>query len=116
MPTSLHPQAKFDPIPPDLDLNALVENNPSFSWVLRISMAQIRNLSQQEFENLVTIHVIQQGRPLVISGWDEVLPKDLFSAKWLETTYDKKRRFPLRRRIRACGLTDGLYRRECSRY
>lgn len=95
MPTALHPQAKFDPIPPDLDLEALVENTPNLSWVLRISMAQIRNLSLQEFENLVNIHVIQQGKPLVISGWDEVLPKDLFSAAWLENTHDKKRTAPL---------------------
>ena len=91
MPAPLHPQAKFDPIPPDLDLHDVVENNPNFSWVLRISLAQIRNLSQQEFENLVNIHVIQQGKPLVISGWDEVLPKDLFNAAWLEATYNKKR-------------------------
>jgi len=91
MPAPMHPQAKFDPIPPDLDLHGLVENTPNLSWVVRISTAQIRNLSQQEFENLVNIHVIQQGRPLVISGWDEVLPKDLFSAEWLEQTYDKKR-------------------------
>ena len=100
MPTSLHPQAKFDPIPPDLDLHDLVEKNANLSWVLRISMSQIRNLSQQEFENLVNIHVIQQGKPLVISGWDELLPKDLFSAAWLENTYDKKRRLPRNRRAR----------------
>ncbi|CAI4219701.1 unnamed protein product [Parascedosporium putredinis] len=90
MPTSMHPQAKFDPIPPDLDLHELVENTPNLSWVVRITTAQIRNLSQQEFENLVNIHVVQQGRPLVISGWDEVLPKNLFGSEWLERTYDKR--------------------------
>ncbi|SPO05311.1 related to c-module-binding factor [Cephalotrichum gorgonifer] len=90
MPAPLHPQAKFDPIPPDLDLHALVDETPNLSWVLRISTAQIRNLSQQEFENLVNIHVIQQGRPLVISGWDDVLPKDLFSSAWLIEENDKK--------------------------
>ncbi|PKS13101.1 hypothetical protein jhhlp_000442 [Lomentospora prolificans] len=90
MPTSLHPQAKFDPIPPDLDLHALVENAPNLSWAVRISTTQIRNLSQNEFENLVNIHVVHQGRPLVISGWDEVLPKHLFSAEWLENTYNKR--------------------------
>lgn len=101
MPTALHPQAKFDPIPPDLDLHDVLENSPNFSWVLRISMAQIRNLSQLDFEQLVNIHVIQQGKPLVISGWDDILPKDLFNAAWLESTYDKKREFPPQRRIRA---------------
>ncbi|PFH55351.1 hypothetical protein XA68_18513 [Ophiocordyceps unilateralis] len=75
MPTSLHPQAKFDPIPPDIDLHA----------------AQIRNLGPQEFEKLVQIHVVAGGKPLVIDGWDTVLPKWLFNVDWLERTYDKKR-------------------------
>ncbi|UNI19744.1 hypothetical protein JDV02_005905 [Purpureocillium takamizusanense] len=90
MPTSLHPQAKFDPIPPDLDLHALVDRTPNFKWVQRVSRTQIRNLGQQEFEKLVQIHVIAGGKPLVIEGWDSVLPTRLFSAEWLEKTYDKK--------------------------
>lgn len=93
MPTSLHhPQARFDPIPPDLDLHALVDQTPNFEWVLRISTAQIQNLSLHEFEKLVHLHVITGGKPLVISGWNEVLPSHLFSAEWLEVTYDKKRK------------------------
>ncbi|KAF7549981.1 hypothetical protein G7Z17_g6030 [Cylindrodendrum hubeiense] len=90
MPTSLHPQAKFDPIPPDLDLAGLVDRTPNFKWVQRVSRAQIRSLGQQEFEKLVLIHVIAGGKPLVIDGWDAVLPKWLFEASWLEKTYDKK--------------------------
>ena len=90
MPTSLHPQAKFDPIPPDLDLDALVDSTPSFEWVVRVSAAQIRNLGPLEFEKLVTIHVINGGRPLVIEKWNGRLPRELFSADWLETGYDKK--------------------------
>ncbi|KAF4584256.1 JmjC domain-containing protein [Ophiocordyceps camponoti-floridani] len=91
MPTSLHPQAKFDPIPPDIDLQALVDNTPNFRWVQRVSREQIRNLGTQEFEKLVQIHVIGSGKPLVIDGWDAVLPKWLFNVDWLESTYDKKR-------------------------
>lgn len=91
MPTPLHPQAKFDPIPPDLDLNALVDRTPNFKWVQRVSRNQIRNLGQQEFEKVVLMHVILGGKPLVIDGWESVLPKWLFSADWLEKTYDKKR-------------------------
>lgn len=90
MPTSLHPQAKFDPIPPDLDLHGLVDRTPNFKWVQRVSRAQIRNLGQQEFEKLVQIHVIVGGMPLVIDDWDAVLPKWLFNVDWLEKTYDKK--------------------------
>ncbi|KAI2624611.1 hypothetical protein GGS26DRAFT_205141 [Hypomontagnella submonticulosa] len=90
MPTTLHPQAKFDPIPPDLDLHALVDRSPNFDWVVRISTAQIRRLGPSGFEKLVQLHVIEGGRPLVIEGWNKVLPEDLFSATWLENTYDKK--------------------------
>lgn len=91
MPTALHPQAKFDPIPPDLDLHALVERTPNFDWVKRISAAQIRNIGQREFEKFVLFHVIHGGKPLVIEKWNDWLPKSLFSAEWLEKTYDKKR-------------------------
>ncbi|KAL1840526.1 hypothetical protein VTJ49DRAFT_347 [Mycothermus thermophilus] len=90
MPPAQHPQAKFDPIPPDLDLHALVERTPNFHWVLRVSAAQIRNLGPQEFERLVYLHVIHGGKPLVIEKWNDRLPKSLFSAEWLEKTYNKK--------------------------
>lgn len=91
MPTSLHPQAKFDPIPPDLDLPSLVERTANFHWVLRITAAQIRNIGPQEFEKLVFLHVIHGGKPLVIEKWNDRLPKSLFSAEWLEKHHDKKR-------------------------
>lgn len=91
MPSSLHPQAKFDPIPPNLDLHGLVDRTPNFKWVQRVSRTQIRSLGPQEFEQLVLIHVIVGGKPLVIDGWDALLSPELFSAKWLENTYDKKR-------------------------
>ncbi|KAM0235524.1 hypothetical protein ACHAPO_005812 [Fusarium lateritium] len=90
MPTSLHPQAKFDPIPPDLDLYSLVDKTSNFQWVQRVSRSQIRSLGQQEFEKLVLIHVIIGGKPLIIDGWDGVLPKSLFDVAWLEKTHDKR--------------------------
>ena len=93
MAPTLHPQAKFDPVPPDLDLQSLVERAPNFKWVHRVSRAQIRTLEQHQFEQLVQIHVIGRGQPLIIDGWDSVLPKWLFSAGWLEETYNKKRGF-----------------------
>ncbi|KAK3372764.1 hypothetical protein B0T24DRAFT_242167 [Lasiosphaeria ovina] len=90
MPTALHPQAKFDPIPPNLDLHDLVERTQNFQWVLRITAAQIRNIGPQEFEKLVYIHVIHGGKPLVIEKWNDRLPKTPFSAEWLESVYNKK--------------------------
>lgn len=91
MPSAQHPQAKFDPIPPDLDLHSLVDHTPNFRWAQRVSRSQIRSLGQQDFEKLVAIHVIAGGKPLVIEGWDAALPSSLFSAGWLENAYDKKR-------------------------
>jgi hypothetical protein len=91
MPTSLHPQAKFDPIPPDLDLYGLVDKTPNFKWVQRVSRNQIRSLGQQEFEKLVLIHVIIGGKPLVIDGWEAALSQGLFDVGWLEKTHDKTR-------------------------
>lgn len=84
-----HPQAKFDPIPPDLDLEGLVDRTPNFEWVQRIPANKIRKL---EFEKLVWYQVIKQGKPLVIEGWNSKLPKSLFSVQFLEETYNKKRR------------------------
>ncbi|RBR05588.1 uncharacterized protein FIESC28_11327 [Fusarium coffeatum] len=89
MPTSLHPQAKFDPIPPDLDLYGLVDTTPNFKWVQRVSRNQIRSLGQQEFEKLVLIHVIIGGKPLVIDGWEAALSRGLFDVGWLEKRHDK---------------------------
>lgn len=90
MPVAAHPQAKFDPIPPDIDLESLVDSTARFKWAQRVSWEQIQNFGASKFEKLVLIHVIQGGKPLVIEGWNKQLPKDLFSASWLEKTYDKK--------------------------
>lgn len=90
MPAASHPQAKFDPISPDLDLHSLVDEFPNLKWTQRVSRNQLRNLGAQEFEKLVLMHVIIGGKPLVIEGFDAVLPKWLFSPDWLEKKYDKK--------------------------
>ncbi|KAF1738639.1 hypothetical protein CRV24_000565 [Beauveria bassiana] len=92
MPAASHPQAKFDPISPDLDLHSLVDEFPNLKWAQRVSRNQLRNLGAQEFEKLVLMHVIIGGKPLVIEGFDAVLPKWLFSPDWLEKKYDKKER------------------------
>ncbi|KAJ4153323.1 hypothetical protein LMH87_009814 [Akanthomyces muscarius] len=90
MPAASHPQAKFDPISPDLDLRSLVDEVPNLKWAQRVSRSQLRNLGPQEFEKLVLMHVITGGKPLVIEGLHAALPKWLFSTEWLEQQYDKK--------------------------
>jgi hypothetical protein len=93
MPSALHPQAKFDPIPPDLDLSALIEKTPNFDYVIRISTDQIHELGLAEFEKLVLLHVIIGGKPLVIEGWHKSLLPWLFSQTWLADNVGKKREF-----------------------
>ncbi|OAA37159.1 JmjC domain-containing protein [Beauveria brongniartii RCEF 3172] len=90
MPAASHPQAKFDPISPDLDLHSLVDEVTNLKWAQRVPRNQLRNLGAQEFEKLVLMHVIIGGKPLVIEGFDAVLPKWLFSPDWLGKKYDKK--------------------------
>lgn len=92
MPAPTHPQAKFDPLPPDLDLRALVDQTTSFQMAQRVSRDQIRSLGQEQFEQIVLMHVVLGGKPLVVDGWNSALPKGLFSAEWLEKNYDKKRK------------------------
>lgn len=114
MPTAMHPQAKFDPIPPDFDLHALVDETPNFDWVVRISISQIRRLGTTGFEKLVQLHVIEGGRPLVIEGWNKVLPESIFSANWLESVYDKKRTMLLPCLATAGDMLTWMCRGECS--
>lgn len=89
----MHPQAKFDPIPPDLDLNTLVESTPNFDYVARISVAQIKELGINEFERVVLHHVIIGGKPLVVDGWEADLPPWLFSPTWLIDNVGTKRKW-----------------------
>lgn len=96
MGVSTHPQAKFDPIPPDLDLYDLVDRTPNFEFAERVPASKVRRRLQ--FESLVWHKVIKQGKPIVIEGWDAKLPESIFSARWLEENYDKKRRFLLQGR------------------
>lgn len=91
MPSATHPQAKFDPIPPDLDLNTLVETTQNFDYVARISKTQIKDLGIDKFEKIVLNHVINGGKPLVVDGWDADLPPWLFSPTWLIDNVGTKR-------------------------
>jgi hypothetical protein len=90
MPSALHPQAKFDPISPDLDLSALVEKTPNFDYVVRIGADHIHELGYEQFEKIVLLHVIVGGKPLVIEGWNKNLPPWLFSQTWLEDNVGRK--------------------------
>ena len=86
-----HPRAQFVPIPPDLDLNTLVENTSNFDYVTRLPKEMLKEHSIQSLEQLVLLHVVIGGKPLVIEGWGERLDPYLFSAEWFQQNVGKKR-------------------------
>jgi len=86
-----HPQAQFVPISPDLDLSALVENTSNFDYVTRLPHDMLKEHSVQSLEQLVLLHVVRGGKPLVIEGWGSRLPPWLLSTEWLQENLGKKR-------------------------
>ncbi|PYI20916.1 hypothetical protein BO99DRAFT_356935 [Aspergillus violaceofuscus CBS 115571] len=84
------PRAAFEPLSPDLDLEALVESTPNFEFVTRIHCDAVDQNDLDDFEKLVALQVVRLGRPLVIEGFDKRLNHNLFSEKWLRGHYSAK--------------------------
>ena len=80
---SQRPSAAFDPIPPDIDLAALVEETPNFEYVTRVPYEMIEQQGMEQFERLVLLHVILGGKPLVIEGFHQRLDEWTFTSQWL---------------------------------
>ena len=87
---SQRPSAAFDPIPPDLDLAALVEQTPNFEYVTRVSCDMIEAQSMEAFEKLVLLHVIIGGKPLVIEGFQHRMDEWTFTSQWLKDNCGSK--------------------------
>ena len=87
---SQRPSAAFDPISPDLDLAALVEETPNFEYVTRVSCDMIEAQSMEAFEKLILLHVILGGKPLVIEGFQKRLDEWTFTSQWLQDNCGKK--------------------------
>lgn len=81
---SQRPSAAFEPIPPDLDLQTLVEETPNFEYVTRVSCDMVEQQSMEAFEKLVLLHVIIGGKPLVIDGFQHKLDGWTFGSHWLQ--------------------------------
>lgn len=82
--------AAFDPISPDLDLDALVQQTPNFEYVTRISCDMIETQGLEIFEKLVLFHVILNGKPLVIEGFHKRLDEWTFTSGWLQDNHGEK--------------------------
>lgn len=78
------------PISPDLDLSALVENTPNFDYVTRLPRAMLEEHSNQSLEQLVLLHVVIGGKPLIIEGWENSIDPGLFGSAWLQSYLDKQ--------------------------
>ncbi|KAL9001113.1 MAG: hypothetical protein Q9169_000296 [Polycauliona sp. 2 TL-2023] len=89
MPTTRR-SAAFDPISPDLDLDALVQQTPNFEYVTRISCDMIDTQGLDTFEKLVLLHVLIGGKPLVIEGFHKKLDEWTFTSAWLKDNYGKE--------------------------
>lgn len=87
------PCAAFEPISPDLDLPELVESTSNFEFVVRIHWSAIEEQGIEKFEKLVLLHVILEGKPLVIEGYNERLEGWIFAIQWLRDNYATKGRF-----------------------
>jgi hypothetical protein len=90
MAPQTHPQAQFVPISPDLDLAALVEDTSNFDYVTRLHRSILEGHSIRSLEQLVLVHVVIGGKPLVIEGWEDIIDSDLFSQTWLLKNMDKE--------------------------
>lgn len=93
----------FQPISPDLDLDALVEASPNFEYVPRIPFENIEVQGQDAFDKLVLIHVIINGKPLVVEGCHQSLDQWTFSSNWLRDNLGDKCRS-----CKECSLLDSL--------
>ncbi|KAL8807146.1 MAG: hypothetical protein Q9200_004779 [Gallowayella weberi] len=81
--------AAFDPIAPNLDLDALVQQTPNFEYVTRISCDMIETQGFETFEKLVLLHVLIGGKPLVIEGFHKRLDEWTFTSTWLQDNHGK---------------------------
>lgn len=80
----------FEPLPPILDINEIVDSTPNFEHAMRITCDSIDDFPLEDFEKLVLYQVVLSGRPLVIEGFQKHLDNHLFSEKWLGEKYKSK--------------------------
>ncbi|KAI9822754.1 MAG: hypothetical protein M1832_002987 [Thelocarpon impressellum] len=83
-------QAAFMPIAPFTNLEKLVEESENFEYVARVPYEMIQAQGYDALDKLILLHVILGGKPLVIEGFQERLPRHLFSHAWLEENHGTK--------------------------
>jgi len=84
------PKASFEPISPWLNLDELVEETANFEYCDRVAFSLIESHGIETFEKLVLKHVIMDGKPLVIEGYQEKLDPWIFNPTWLADNHGAK--------------------------
>ncbi|KAI9851468.1 MAG: hypothetical protein M1838_003543 [Thelocarpon superellum] len=87
-------QACFQPISPLLDLDKLVEETERFEYVPRVSYEMMEAQGSDALEKLILLHVVLGGKPLVIEGFQNKLPRHLFNHTWLDDNWGKREESP----------------------
>lgn len=87
---SQRPTASFEPIPPDFNVAALVEETPNFEYVVRISAEMVDEQGVDAFEKLILLYVILGGKPLIVENYDRKLDKWTFTSQWLKDNCGQK--------------------------
>jgi hypothetical protein len=82
--------APFEPIPPSLDVDELVNSIDNFKYVERFPASLLDD--PDRFETVVRNWVILGGEPMVIEGLQHKLVPWLFSSGWLEQNFGDKGR------------------------
>jgi len=79
---------KLTPIPPTLDIPALVHSTPNFQWAHRED-SRLHAAPYSQLNRIVAAVTLEQGLPIVVDNWH--LRSDwnavLFSHEWLERQY-----------------------------
>lgn len=91
---SVKNKARFEAIPPDLDVEKLIRGTPNFVALPRVDATQL--LDDETLANLQTYiqqHVIEGGEPLVIENWHRRAdwPRWMFNPDWLVQNHGKDR-------------------------
>lgn len=92
--TSQRERAGFEPIPPNVDIPALIEQTPNFKELRRLDAREITPEHQESIDRDVYETVIVKGLPLVIENWHlrRDWPRWIFNTEWLRENHGRDRK------------------------
>jgi hypothetical protein len=88
--SSTRSQAEMRYLPADIDVQAVIAENPNFEGVYTLDALELVDQeSWKVLEDFIELHVVTKGLPLVIKNWHKRpdWPGHLFSPQWLATNH-----------------------------